>query len=99
MLPGYGSHSPLLAAEEEHNASQSSSLCLDVMLRRGAQWTHTTSELYVKLPPTLSSEKQSEGQPWCRAQPPTPVSGERGQPVSLANIKLILSLVQKTSKE
>lgn len=57
------------------------------------------SKPYVKLPPTSSAEEQGEDQPWHSTQPPIPALGERGQPVSLAKVKLILSPVQETGKE
>lgn len=57
------------------------------------------SEQYVKLPPTLSSEEQGEDQCWHSAQSPITAFGERGQPVSLAKVKLILSPVQETNRE
>lgn len=60
---------------------------------------HALSELYVKLPPTLSYEEQGEDQQWHSTQPPIPIFGERSQPVSLALVKLILSPVQETSRE
>ena len=53
----------------------------------------------MKLPPTFSPEEQGEDQHWHSAEPPVPVFGERGQPLSLPKVKLILSPGQESSRE